>query len=322
MENVSQINATGANATQNVGLKDRVLAAIKRASAATGVDFSYLLNKANQESSLDPTAKAKTSSATGLYQFIEQTWLKTVKECGDKYGLCEVADKITIGSDGVARVTNAADRKAVLELRKNPEIAASMAAELTKTNKEQLENKVGGKVGSTELYLAHFLGAGGASQLLSAMKSDPSAAAADLLPQAASANKSVFYDKVTGAAKSVSEIYQQFAKKFDKTPDVSSVRVASASTVQTSATQDNDTANLLAQAIVSQGGQTASLDTLTFSNGVTLDQSSTSSFAAMMIAQMDMETFGFDAMQGLDQGSLKTDGERRKSILSTLAQAA
>ena len=193
---------------------DRVRQAIRHASERVGVDFDYLLQKASQESSLDPTAKAKTSSATGLFQFIEQTWLRSVKQHGEKYGLGELASKITIGSDGVARVGDAADRKNILELRKDPTLSACMAAELTKQNCYNLKTKVGGEIGSTELYLAHFLGAGGAANFLEAYRTNPQAKAADFMPTAAKANPSVFYDK-SGKPRSLASIYDRFAKKFD-----------------------------------------------------------------------------------------------------------
>ena len=69
--------------------------AIQNASVKTGVDFSYLLKQADVESSFNATAKAKGSSATGLFQFIESTWLSMVKKYGDKYGLGTMADKIS-----------------------------------------------------------------------------------------------------------------------------------------------------------------------------------------------------------------------------------
>ena len=50
-----------------------VRGAIARASESTGVDFDYLLAQARLESGLNPDAKARSSSATGLYQFIDST---------------------------------------------------------------------------------------------------------------------------------------------------------------------------------------------------------------------------------------------------------
>jgi hypothetical protein len=47
----------------------RVTTAIATASRRTGVDFNYLLSQARVESSMNPNARASTSSASGLYRF-------------------------------------------------------------------------------------------------------------------------------------------------------------------------------------------------------------------------------------------------------------
>ncbi len=322
MENVSGINTAVQNTTALQGGKARVVAAIKAASVKSGVDFAYLMNKASQESDLNPTAKAGSSSATGLYQFIDQTWLKTIKASGEKYGMGDSAAKITVGADGVARVANAADKKAILALRTNPEVAATMAAELAKINKEALEKKVGGTIGSTEMYMAHFLGSGGASTFLNAMKDNPNAAAADLLPQAAAANKSVFYDGKTGREKTVSEIYAQFAAKFDKAPAMVGAAMAVASAQPTynatsMAEADVDAATNITMASLGTGGGGLK------AGGVSLHPTTTTSaFATMVLAQMDMETMGLDAMDKVRRLDDHDDESRRKLALDTLANAA
>ena len=55
------------------GVSREVVDAIRDASKRSGVDFKFMLAKAQTESSFDPSAKARTSSASGLYQFIEST---------------------------------------------------------------------------------------------------------------------------------------------------------------------------------------------------------------------------------------------------------
>lgn len=189
----------------------RVVSAIRQASARTGVDFAYLMEKAAAESSFNPAAKSKSSSATGLFQFIESTWVKMVKAHGAKYGLGGLADSI----DEKGRVSDPAKKQEILALRNDPEKAAALAAEYALENKRYLERAVeGGQVGSTELYLAHFLGAGGAAGFLNAMKDNPLAPAADLMPKAARANRGVFYDRETGRPRTLAAIYDLFAKKF------------------------------------------------------------------------------------------------------------
>ena len=54
---------------------------------------------------------------------------------------------------------------------------------------------------------------GGASRVLQSVGSKGDAVAADLLPEAAAANKPVFYDCRTGAPRTVAEVYRAFADK-------------------------------------------------------------------------------------------------------------
>ena len=85
----------------------RVTGAIRDAARATGAGFEYLLNTAMRESNLNPNAKAKTSSATGLFQFIDQTWLGTMKQSGAALGYGKYADAIT--QDAVRAATSVSD---------------------------------------------------------------------------------------------------------------------------------------------------------------------------------------------------------------------
>lgn len=168
-----------------------VSGALKKASQSTGVGFDYLYRVALRESSLNPSAKAKTSSAAGLFQFIEQTWLGAVKKYGAAHGLGAEAAEIVKGANGRLTVADPARRQAILDLRFDPGKAAALAAELARKNKAALEGSLGRAVDAAELYAAHFLGPTGARALLGA---DKSASAAALLPSAAAANRHVFFD--------------------------------------------------------------------------------------------------------------------------------
>jgi hypothetical protein len=205
-------------------IRDRVGAAIHRAAARTSVDFSYLLNQAKVESGLDPTAKARTSSATGLFQFIEQTWLGTVKKHGAAHGLAWAADAIRCGPDGRYRIADPDARRAILDLRKDPDAASVMAAEFARDNQAVLEANLDRPVESVDLYLAHFLGAGGASEFLRAHDADPDAPAAELMPAAARANRWVFFNK-DGSPCSFAQIRERFAAKIGGTAPVTPSRV-------------------------------------------------------------------------------------------------
>lgn len=169
-----------------------VEAAIHRASIATGVDFDFLMRTARRESAMNPAAQARTSSAAGLFQFIEQTWLGTLKAHGAKHGYGQYADLIFKGSDGRWRVEGSA-RNVVLDLRFDPQAASTMAAELTASNAAYLRGRTGREPDAGDLYAAHFLGPAGAATLMEAMTTRPGASAAALFPQAAAANRSIFY---------------------------------------------------------------------------------------------------------------------------------
>jgi Transglycosylase SLT domain len=210
VNNIGAMAAKAANQGKYGSAPPDVVSAIRQASFRTGVDFSYLMAKAAQESSFDTQAKARTSSATGLYQFIDSTWLGVVKTHGAAHGFGKFADQIKQTGSGEYHVADPAMRRQILDLRKDANAAAAMAAEFASDNKTHLEREVGGKIGSTELYMAHFLGAGGASKFLNAMKKDPNQSAAALFPDAAAANQNVF------KGRTLQQVFDKFAAKFDQ----------------------------------------------------------------------------------------------------------
>ncbi|HKU55034.1 MAG TPA: transglycosylase SLT domain-containing protein [Rhizomicrobium sp.] len=184
---------------------DRLVAALQKAAAATGSDFHYLLGTAMRESSLKPNAQSGSSSATGLFQFIDQTWLGLVKEHGAQHGLGDFAAAITKQADGRYRADTGAKQN-ILALRKDPEVCALMAGEYAKSTQGTLRAGLGRDVCGGELYAAHFLGPDAALKLIKLAASDPNASAAAQFPQAASANKGVFLHG-DGTPKTVREVY-------------------------------------------------------------------------------------------------------------------
>jgi hypothetical protein len=190
----------------------RVDAAIRQAAARSGVDFSYLYNQARLESSLDPNARARTSSATGLYQFVDQTWLAMIDRHGADNGLGWAANAVQRGSNGRFHVEDPTLRRQIMDLRRNPEAASAMAAEFASDNRAHLERRLGREMEPVDLYLAHFLGAGGATRFLRAQEASPNASAAASFPDAARANRSIFF-KGDGSARSFNEIRNMMAAR-------------------------------------------------------------------------------------------------------------
>jgi hypothetical protein len=184
-----------------------IVDAIRTGSERTGADFDYLLNTASRESSLDPAAKARTSSASGLFQFIEQTWLGVVKGAGASHGLGEFADAITEVQPGRYDVADPQTKARILSLRNDPQTAAVMAGEFTRRNGQTLGSLIGRQPTDGELYAAHFMGAAGAADLIKAAQARPTAAAAELFPDQAAANRPIFYDRTSGAPRSVADVY-------------------------------------------------------------------------------------------------------------------
>lgn len=191
--------------------------AIDTAGAKSDVDFDYLLRTAIRESSLNPAAKAQTSSATGLFQFLDGTWLQVMKQEGPRLGYGQYADAIKVDSDGDYFIADKALRKEVLKLREDPQIASDMAAAFTRSNGSYLFEKFGRMPSPGELYIAHFLGAQGAEKMFEAGLKDPDQIAATLFPRQAKANKAIFYEG--GEARTIREVYRALVSKHDGAVD-------------------------------------------------------------------------------------------------------
>ena len=102
------------------------------------------------ESGGDPNAKNKRSSATGLGQFLDETWLDMIRAHRPDLAKGRSQDEI-------------------LELRRDAKVAREITARFTQRNVEMLR-KHGLPVTPGTLYLAHFAGGAGALAILSAME--------------------------------------------------------------------------------------------------------------------------------------------------------
>lgn len=188
--------------------------AIASAAQRTNIDFDFLLAQARVESEMDPNARARTSSATGLYQFIESTWLETMQRHGSRFGLGDMAEQIATTPRGTAFVADPAQRNAILALRSDPHTASLMAAGLAEDNRAALTPILGRQPDHGELYLAHFLGAGGAGRFLSAMADNPDESAAALFRHPAAANRAIFY-RASGEARSLAGVMDLLDAKIE-----------------------------------------------------------------------------------------------------------
>lgn len=138
---------------------------IGEAAQMGGANPDLLMAIAETESSLNPNAQAKTSSATGLFQITKDTWRNLVDKYGEQYGV------------------------SMRDIR-DPRANAIMASLLTRENGAKVSRALGRQISDGEKYIAHFMGAGGAVRLLQA---DPEKAAYKLFPKEAKANKSIFF---------------------------------------------------------------------------------------------------------------------------------
>jgi hypothetical protein len=202
-----------------------VTGAIRNAARATGASFQYLLATAQVESGLNPNATAARSSAAGLYQFIDQTWLGTMKQAGPSLGYGRYADAIVVTAAGRYEVPDPAARRAIMALRQDPAANAAMAGAFTRANAAQLSRRIGRNPTDGELYIAHFLGPGGASRLVNLTVNRPNMAAAEVFPNAARANPSIFYAK-DGRARTLAEVYNGLVGRYERALNAPAVRTA------------------------------------------------------------------------------------------------
>lgn len=186
----------------------RIVETIVRASAATHVDPIYLMALADKESGFRAEVKASTSSAEGLFQFIDRTWLEMVHDYGDRHGLGAEAQAIAM-LDEKPTVRDEAARAQILELRRDPYVAAVMAAELLKRDAALIGFRIGRRLTQTEMYIAHFLGLEDAARFIELKGAKRAASAVRAFPAAARANAAIFFARQKRGRRglSVPEVY-------------------------------------------------------------------------------------------------------------------
>jgi hypothetical protein len=195
------------------GTQPTATGAIRQAARMTGADFRYLLATAQVESSLNPNAQSPASSARGLFQFIEQTWLSTLKEQGGAMGYAPYANAISRQPSGQYAVSDPRMYHRIMNLRADPNASALMAGAYTRANAGKLAERLGRAPSEGELYIAHFMGPGGAGRLIDVAQSRPYTPAAALFPGPARANPTVFYD-ARGNARGAADVYRLLVGRY------------------------------------------------------------------------------------------------------------
>ncbi len=167
-----------------------VMSIIDNAAKVVGIDKALLLAIAHQESRFNVNAKAKTSSALGLFQLVSGTWQELVKKYGKQYGITNRDIKV-------------------------PEKNAILGACYVRDIVRSLRKTLGKEPSVTDVYAGFFLGATGARMLLDSLKGAPTAIAAEVMPRAAKANKNIFFT-AKGVPKTVAEVYATLYGKVGK----------------------------------------------------------------------------------------------------------
>jgi hypothetical protein len=201
------------DATTAVG-SNSVTGAIRKAAQATGTSFDYLLATARVESDLNPNLTMRSSTATGLFQFIEQTWLGTLKQAGPAFGYGDYANAISQSASGRYVVADPALRNEIMQLRKDPAANALMGGVFTQQNAAVLARRLGRTPSEGELYIGHFFGPYAGAKAIALARSNPTANAAEVFPAAAGANRPIFYDK-QGNARSVGGVCAELIRRYE-----------------------------------------------------------------------------------------------------------
>ena len=198
-----------------VRVESAIVEHVIEAAKIADMDPALLMAIADKELSFAPKAKASTSSASGLFQFVEATWFKALRAFGWRHGHEQEAMAIQ-GDDKEMRVAPQ-KRAELLRLRNDPYLSAVLAAEMLKHDGEGIASRLGRPLTQGETYLIHFLGPEDAERFMKKMDDDPRASAAALLPKAAKANKPIFYERQGRRMKgrSVREVHEAFEAMMD-----------------------------------------------------------------------------------------------------------
>lgn len=171
--------------------KAAIINIIKQAAALTGVDPNLMLSMAYMESSLDPSARAGTSRATGLYQFLVggkyDTWGEMLSKYGNDYGIPPNASAM------------------------DPVANAILGGEFIRQNMKAAQKVLNRPITAADIYTMHMMGSGAGPKFLANLERDPNAIAQKDFPNQAASNTGVFAKD--GRWRTYGEIYDSFQKR-------------------------------------------------------------------------------------------------------------
>ncbi len=203
---------------QNTALVDTLYNVAKK----TDTDFKLLVITAMIESDLGRVTISSKSTARGIYQYIEPTWLVLMKRYGGRIGYQHYSDSITFNAQTRTPEVKGGmiTRQKILDLRYDNKIAALIKAYQIKDEKRILETyKNGQNITVTDHYIAHMLGLSLARTFYKLKNTESDFILANLkdrnFKEAVSLNKSFFYTQ-TGDALNASQAYVQFDRKISQ----------------------------------------------------------------------------------------------------------
>lgn len=196
------------------------VAAAITAKMASTTNYNFTLS--HHESRSDPQAVNKDTDATGMWQFLQQTWLGQLATNGVQYAP-ELAQLISYVPNknpkkfGKWVVNDPEMKQKILDMRKDPAVSTIIHNELTDENPREYKRRTGQTLALSERYHVHFLGVSGFIELKKQLARDPDQLAINVFPDIVGPNKPVFYkDKIHGKwvhPRTLAEVYDFFYQK-------------------------------------------------------------------------------------------------------------
>lgn len=278
------------------GLPPDMSTRVNNAASRFNVPASYIAAMVGRESGGDADAKNPSSSATGLTQFIDSTWLGLIKDG-------QTPQRMGIDVSGMSDAE-------LLALRTDPDVSVMMGAAYAEKNAAYIQRVTGKTPTEGDLYLAHFLGPEGAANMLNA---DPNTAAASVNPDAAAANRSVFYTK-GGRAKTVGELKANIARTFGSSP--SAVQYGD---VQTFEKMSDATSTALKNDPMQFAQDSGKFDVQALSDAASYGARAASARAAADYYNIPMSEFKPLTTAEVDQLTKSMEDGKTEEVLATLA---